>query len=146
MQYSQESTCARASFLIKKTLTEVFYCELCEFLSPPFLQNSPGRLLLIIVSLMGKRQHFERKFGEWIFRNNFDSEKAHVYLILTYKKYFKRFLLSYKEDSDFGYYKNWRNCPTLGFHPRVQTQGHTPGYRSHFFSMSCRSTLIGILF
>ena len=50
-QNSQESTCARVSFLIKfkkETLAQVFFCEFCEISRNTFLQNISGRLLLDI--------------------------------------------------------------------------------------------------
>ena len=58
-QHSQESTCARVSFLIKlqasglqlikkEALAMVFSCEFCEISKSAFLQNTSGRLLLIL--------------------------------------------------------------------------------------------------
>ena len=61
-QYSQENTCARASFLKKLqasicnfskkvTLTQVFSCEIfAKFLRTSFLQNTSGRLPVITES------------------------------------------------------------------------------------------------
>ena len=58
-QHSQESTCARVSFLVKLQASGlqlikkeapalVFSCEFCEISKSTFLQNTSGRLLLIL--------------------------------------------------------------------------------------------------
>ena len=53
-QNSQENTCARISVLIKSNfvkieiLAQVFPCEFCEISKNTFLQNTSGRLLLLI--------------------------------------------------------------------------------------------------
>ena len=46
-QNSQETTCARASFLLKKRLWHrCFPVNFAKFVRTPFLQNTSGRLLL----------------------------------------------------------------------------------------------------
>ena len=35
-------------FIKKETLAQVFSCEFCEIFKKPFLQNTPGRLLLLV--------------------------------------------------------------------------------------------------
>ena len=39
---------------LKRNLFQVFFCEFCEFARTPFLQNSSGRLLLIIAVSVAK--------------------------------------------------------------------------------------------
>ena len=98
-QNPHENTCARVSCLIEWTLAQVFSVN---FVRTSFLQNTPGQLFLIILSLMENvnisNEHFENKrFGN----NGFNSEKADIYLIfLNTEKNNSNgsFLLSYIED------------------------------------------------
>ena len=73
-QDSQESTCARVSFLInsmkKETLAQVFSCEFCNIskIRTPFLQSTSGRLLLSVIRVFFRvrsNRFFCHQFLDW---------------------------------------------------------------------------------
>ena len=55
----------RPAVLLKKTPTEVFYCEYCEILRTPILKNSCKRLLLYILSLKLEKWEMENSSKRW---------------------------------------------------------------------------------
>ena len=48
LEISQNSQVSGCNFIKKETLAQVFSCEFCETLRTPFLQITPGWLLLIL--------------------------------------------------------------------------------------------------
>ena len=60
---SQESTCARASFLIKFTLAQVFSCQFCEISKISYLQNTCGGCFRITFIFAKTLKHSARSKG-----------------------------------------------------------------------------------
>ena len=86
LQYSQENTCARVSFLIKfnkillkKRLWHWSFSEnFAKFLRPPFLQNTSERLLLKLY------KPFEKKKKKTMVKSNFMQWLQEIFFLIIF--------------------------------------------------------------